>query len=79
MGIVRKKKIDSFFTETKKVKSATTQDSPKPSKGKDSRNSYAFKDKTKGVNQLNLPARKKDKRKEKIELLWNINSTVILK
>lgn len=50
MGIVRKKKIDSFFTETKKVKSATTQDSPKPSIGKDSRNSYAFKDKTKGVN-----------------------------
>lgn len=46
------------------MKSATIKDSDKPSKGKDSSNFFAFKDKTIVVKKSNFPENK-DKRKEK--------------
>lgn len=54
-----KKIVDSSLAQTKKVNSATTKDLDKPPKGKDSSNSFAFKDKAIVVNKSNLPARKR--------------------
>lgn len=51
------------------MKSATTKDSDKPSKGKDSSNSFAFKEIIIVVNSLICVHAKKGKRKENIELL----------
>lgn len=59
-----KKIVDSSLTETKKVKSATTKDSDKPSKGKDSSNSFAFKEIIIVVNSLICVHAKKVKEKK---------------
>lgn len=51
------------------MKSATIKDSDKPSKGKDSSNFFAFKDKTIVVKKSNFPENKERwKERKKIEL-----------